>query len=471
MNNTIDKVKNYIKQNNLISKGDRVLLSCSAGKDSMAMLHIMMKLSRDMDFSISLFHLNHMMRGKDSDMDESFIKGEAVKFNLEIFSEKFDFHAEDGNKGSFEERARDIRYGKLQVIAEKYNFNKIATAHSLNDNAETLLMRIFSGTGIHGLRGIRPKRENIIRPILDLSVREIISYLEYNKISWREDLSNSDNSYDRNYIRNEVFPVINRQYSRSIESINELSNYAAENISLINTLADKLYGDVYEVRNNTVHIKTELFNSDINLFKHLISRAVREHFGCYISSGMIGEICRRFLTEKSNNLLYENRIFFVEKLYNAGKPEVKISPAEDLKGKVEDWEYEIRVGEGIPVKVELTEPGVSILIKYADLAFFEQNKFNKKYIFVTFYDDIDTIYIRNRRKGDRIHLESGTKKIKDLFIEKKLDNETKNRTQLLIINSKIAAVMPGFFIDEKNRVSMDFIVKNNSKKILVICKN
>ncbi|PKM78927.1 MAG: tRNA lysidine(34) synthetase TilS, partial [Firmicutes bacterium HGW-Firmicutes-13] len=176
MHDIIKKVINFVEGEHLLASGDRVLLSCSAGKDSMAMLHLMAGLRDILDVELGIFHLNHLMRGEASDFDEKFLEERARFYKIPFMPERFDFKKRRDPGYSFEEQARKIRYALAQQTADRYHYTKIATAHSKNDNAETLMMRILSGTGIHGLQGIHASRDMIIRPLLTISSEDIVRY-------------------------------------------------------------------------------------------------------------------------------------------------------------------------------------------------------------------------------------------------------------------------------------------------------
>ena len=166
----------YCDENELIVKGDKILVALSGGPDSVFLLSILFKYKNRFDIEIGAFHLNHNIRGRSADLDEEFCKSlcevKEIKFfkksrNVKIFAEE--------NHYSLEEAGRKIRYEELNRTAKKNNYNKIATAHNSDDNAETVFLNLIKGAGLQGISGIPPKRENIIRPILSVSNEEIIN--------------------------------------------------------------------------------------------------------------------------------------------------------------------------------------------------------------------------------------------------------------------------------------------------------
>jgi len=468
-NNIFNKITNFINKNDLLCKGERILLSLSAGKDSMALLDFILYLQNDFDLEIAVFHLNHLMRGEESDEDERFLLNIAKKKGIDIFIERYDFKNEGYSGESFEEHARQKRYEIADKICLNNGFQKIATAHNSDDNIETILMRIFTGTGVQGLTGIGIRRNNIIRPLLSLSSKEIYKHLQDNKIPWREDLTNSNNRYLRNYIRNIVLPKIYERFGGAHRAALSLSEISKEYISLIDDLLFDKYNKFYEQNRDGIFFELKKYIDDKRIFKYILSKIIREYIGGYVNWGMLEEIYKKAKADRSNIVLYENKNLLVKKVFTNNKKIIIISRnAESINNKPIPWEYRIDLNR-IPIKGQyLKEINVFLSINFVDYGNFIKNFKKINNIFIAFNNDIRYIIIRNRRKGDRINLEIGYKKIKKLMIEKKLDDITKEALPLLVVNSEVAAFIPGFVTNLQNRVSVDFLVKRDSKKILAI---
>jgi len=168
---------------------------------------------------IAAFHLNHNLRGKEANIDEQFCKNLTAQKRIPFFSSSKNVKLFAKRKRmSIEEAGRELRYGELLKIAKTHNYTKIATAHNADDNAETVLLNLIKGTGIKGLSGIPERREKIIRPILVLSKKEILKYLHNKKIKYRTDSSNIENEYQRNYLRNEIIPLIKNKLNPQFDS-------------------------------------------------------------------------------------------------------------------------------------------------------------------------------------------------------------------------------------------------------------
>ena len=203
MKSTEQKVLKFIEQFKLINKGDKILVS-SGGPDSVFALHFLFKFRKKYIIELLALHFNHGLRCKESDGDENFAKEFCEKLNVQFISQKLDVKSfAKKNKLSIEEAARLLRYKNLERIALKSGCTKIVTAHNQSDNTETILMNLFSGTGLSGLSGIRFE-ENIIRPLLCLGKQEILEYMNKEKINSRDDSSNLNDDFRRNYIHNRI---------------------------------------------------------------------------------------------------------------------------------------------------------------------------------------------------------------------------------------------------------------------------
>ena len=224
------KVLSFMKKNHMTDRGDSVLAAVSGGADSVCLLLILHEMAAELGIKVFAFHMNHGIRGAEADRDEQFVMELCERLNipLTVAHEKVEeYAAERGLSG--EEAGRILRYHHLGETAEKYQCAKIAVAHHEDDDAETVLLNLFRGSGLAGLSGIRPVRENIIRPLLCVSRKEIEGYLNEQELSWCEDSTNKENDYTRNKIRNELLPWVTENInSRAAEHILAVSEFAAQ---------------------------------------------------------------------------------------------------------------------------------------------------------------------------------------------------------------------------------------------------
>ena len=224
------KVLGFMRNKHMTDRGDGVLAAVSGGADSVCLLLLLNGMAAELGIRVFAFHMNHGIRGEEADRDEQFV-GELCKqleIPLTVAHEKVETYAEEHGL-SGEEAGRILRYRHLEETAERYQCAKIAVAHHEDDDAETVLLNLFRGSGLAGLSGIRPVRGKIIRPLLCVSRKEIEEYLKEQGFSWCEDSTNRENDYTRNKIRNELLPWVKENInSRAAEHILAVSELAAQ---------------------------------------------------------------------------------------------------------------------------------------------------------------------------------------------------------------------------------------------------
>jgi tRNA(Ile)-lysidine synthase len=207
---------NFVTQQQLFTKNSALLVATSGGVDSM----VLCQLLQTNGFNFAIAHCNFNLRGAESDADADFVKQYAVANNVTFYYQQFNTtdYAQQ-NKIGIEEAARNLRYNWFAALTQQYNFTAILTAHHANDQVETVTMNFFRGTGLNGLRGIKVKRENIIRPLLFATKADINEYAQKNNIAYVTDSSNQSNQYTRNLFRNEILPLIEKAYPNAFENI------------------------------------------------------------------------------------------------------------------------------------------------------------------------------------------------------------------------------------------------------------
>jgi tRNA(Ile)-lysidine synthase len=237
-----EKVLGYIRDRKLLRAGDRVAVAVSGGADSVALLRVLIDLRSELGVVVSVAHFNHGLRGEASDADEAFVAELANQHDLEFFSGRGDVrdYALTGKLG-LEVAARDLRYRWLASVAESNKLNAIATGHTLDDQAETVLLKFLRGAGTRGLAGIYPVLQclggvvsgakalnhpkepygmpkgvplqvRIVRPMLEVTREEVEQYLTALGQPWREDESNLDRRFARNRVRHDLLPLLQPQH-------------------------------------------------------------------------------------------------------------------------------------------------------------------------------------------------------------------------------------------------------------------
>ena len=233
-------VERYIKEKEMISKGDRVLCALSGGGDSVALLHILLELSQKLGFSVCAAHFNHRIRGAEADRDEEFSRSLCESLSVPFLSGSEDVPMLANQSGEgLEECARRLRYGFLFGAMETLACNKLATAHHSTDNAETVIFHLFRGSGINGLGGIAPvRKDSVIRPLLCISRADIDEYLQDNFLGFVTDSTNSDTDMTRNFIRAKMLPLAKEINPAAERAISRLSEAAREDEEYLLSLAE-----------------------------------------------------------------------------------------------------------------------------------------------------------------------------------------------------------------------------------------
>jgi tRNA(Ile)-lysidine synthase len=217
----IDRVRTYVLHHRLLQPGDRVAVAVSGGADSVALLRVLLELRQELGVVLSVAHFHHGIRGAEADADQQFVRELAERYGLELDSGAADVPARARvQKSSLETAARDLRHQWFAALLGKDHgkADKIATAHTLDDQAETVLMRLLRGTGSRGLAGIFPmqRERRLVRPLLEVTRREVEAYLTAIAQPWREDSSNRDRSHTRNRVRHELLPLLERDFNPAI---------------------------------------------------------------------------------------------------------------------------------------------------------------------------------------------------------------------------------------------------------------
>lgn len=210
--NTWKRIKTYCEEQTLLAKGDGVVIGLSGGADSVFLLYALAKMRQEWELNLCAVHINHGIRGEEALRDEQAAKRQAEKLHIPCYCFTEDIPALAKKRGVSEEEAgRAFRYECFERVRVQQQFQKIAVAHHEDDQAETVMWQLLRGSGIRGAGGIRPKRDQIIRPLLCVTKQEIVTALREEGISWVEDTTNQSCDYTRNKIRNELFPWLEEQ--------------------------------------------------------------------------------------------------------------------------------------------------------------------------------------------------------------------------------------------------------------------
>lgn len=302
-----EKVLKTIKKYELIKSGDNIVLGISGGPDSICMLYILNSLKKDLKFNIYVAHINHMLR-ENAKLDEEYVKNTCKKLNIPVYIKHIQIkEIAEKEKRGIEETGRKVRYEFFEEILRKTNSNKIATAHNLNDSIETIILNIIRGTGISGLAGIEPIRENkFIRPLIECERKEIEEYCKLNKLEPRIDESNYENKYNRNKIRNICIPYLQKELnSNVIKNISRLSEIANEEQKYIEKNVEKSFNKIcIENTENKIILDLKMFvKEELVIKRRLILYTINKLIGATINIEKINiddiiKLCERNIGNK-----------------------------------------------------------------------------------------------------------------------------------------------------------------------------
>ncbi len=275
----LDKVKETIRRHHLFSREEKILIAFSGGIDSTALLHLLRELQKEWPITLALGHFNHKLR-RNAEKEELFVRNAAKKLDIPLYvsSEDVRSYAVE-RKLNIEEAGRKLRYDFLKDTAKKYGFSKIATGHTINDQAETFFMRLFRGSGLSGLSGIYPVVGNlIIRPLLDISREEILDYLNIIKAEFQVDESNLDKRFLRNRIRGELLPYLQKEFDPHLVSrLGKVSSLFQEDEFILKKLTEKERPKVVQSREGQIFLDlNELSTLPVGLARRMVREFIAE---------------------------------------------------------------------------------------------------------------------------------------------------------------------------------------------------
>lgn len=457
------KIHNYILKNNMLSINDNIVIGVSGGADSMCLLKVLINMSQTYNLELHVVHIHHGIRGDEADADEEFVRKFCEEYsNIRYYLFEYDIPTlAKQYRLSEEEIGRAMRYKAFDEIKTKVNAQKIAVAHNLNDNVETILFNLCRGTGISGLKGIINKNNELIRPLLCVTREEIEKYMFSCNQLYRQDSTNFEDDYTRNKIRLNVIPYLEKNINSNVkEHINNLSKIALDTEIFMSSYTDKVYDTIIKRNiedNDQIIIDISLFDKEDYIIRQRIIRK------CILN--LVGKL-------KDISNIHIDDI-------------VKLS---DKKvGKHIILPYDIVCKRGYHELVLFINKEKST----SDKVLYEEIEFNKEY-FLEYYNkyiifecinyeknmDIprndytkwfdygkmnDIIVLRNRKSGDKLQLnpEGTTKKLKDLMIDLKINKDERDSIPLVALGQDVL-----WLIGKRN--SEAYRVNSDTKKILQI---
>lgn len=422
----VSKFEKFIEQEGLCSRHDTILVACSGGLDSMAMLHLF----RQSGYQVLVAHVNFQLRGAESDRDEEFVRNYCVAHQLRFVSKRFETNNYAMDKGlSIQMAARELRYQWFNEQLLEYNLRLVATAHHLNDLAETILLNLARGKGVDGLSGIRPKNNNVIRPLLNWTRSELEQFVTAEGIIWREDASNATDDYHRNKVRHQVMPILKELNPSLEETLFEVSKRASLELALL----DRAYQEwhktfVRQAGNMSTIAKAGVVSTENLPLLFRLLRPLGFHYDqCVdIQQAQAGQSGKRFLSS-SHELVVDRDVLI-------------LAPRAEA--------FEIRQVGITDYRVE--QQGQQLVLEHDYQGNIEPD-LNQAFL------DANTVVFpltwRACREGDSFQPlgMEGTRKISDFLIDRKVPLPMKERATVLESGGKIIWVV-GYRIDHQVRV-------------------
>jgi tRNA(Ile)-lysidine synthase len=449
-NQTLQKVKQTIVRHRMISDGDCVLVAVSGGPDSVCLLHILHELKDELHIHLVVAHFDHGLRPAEDDSETAFVRGLAESLKLPFQTAKGHL-LEKKTHGSREETARNARYAFLETVMKKHKAQKIALGHNLNDQAETILMRLLRGSGPSGLTGIPPCRDgSIIRPLIAIERPEIENYLKAKQLASVTDSSNLKTDYLRNKIRLELMPLLEEQQPR-------LAHLLSQTAEILRDEDDYLEGIVEAwLKSNMELPSPHTFRVSITSFLAL-PVALRRR----VIRNVIGKV------KKDLRRITWDHVEAIQRLVQAEKPQATLN----LPGRltVNRTYGHLIFSNSVkkkprPFRYTLNGPGTYDLDQIGRRLTVEEIE-NRKGLRLrgsgwTAFLDAEKLHfpltLRTFKSGDRFipFGMKGHKKLKDFFVDLKVPLEERYSTPILCCDDKIAWVC-GFRIDDRFKVTAE----------------
>ncbi len=262
------KVLAYIREKKLVSPGEKVLVAVSGGADSVCLLYVLEGLKQELGIDLHIAHMNHRLRGRDAEADARYVAGLAKRLGILATVESRDVKVyQEQHRLSLEEAAREVRYDFLSSVAKEAGARKVAVGHTADDHIETLLMHLIRGSGMNGLRGLKPATNlkvsggslTVIRPLLCLSRQEAVAYCRARGLKPHLDISNLSVEPLRNKVRHNLIPELKKYNSQISQALLRLSRTSADDLDFIDAEARRLMNSVLKVSKDSVVIEKKSF--------------------------------------------------------------------------------------------------------------------------------------------------------------------------------------------------------------------
>jgi tRNA(Ile)-lysidine synthase len=457
------RVLRYMRKNRLVEAGQKVLVAVSGGPDSVCLLHTLFHLQSELGISLHIAHLDHQLRGEESEADARYVAEMARQLGLPAAIEKRDAAAYAGaHRLSSEEAAREVRYSFLAQTAREVGAERVAAGHTLNDQVETILLHIIRGTGTTGLGGLLPCHDmqfsgcrlTLIRPLLEVRREETEEYCAQLQLEPCLDASNLSLSPLRNRVRHELLPFLQGYNPAIFESLLRISRIARDDRAFLDRASDQAWQESVQREGRAFIFSKKAFRSLAPAMqRHLLRRTIEELLGTLkdIEARHIEEILAALSKPAGRRItLPEGLVFGIEydRCWLGFNPQ-DLVPLPELNGAydlqipgrtvIPGWRIEAKVGPYIPGE---TPAGVGKTDGFS--ACFDMDRVG------------DKIIVRARRRGDRFQpLGLGrTKKVGEFMLDARIPRDWRSRVPVLSTPEQIIWVA-GWRIDERVKVTSE----------------
>ena len=446
-----EKVKQYIEEQKLIKKGDTIVVGVSGGADSMMLLHFLKNHQDFYKLQLKVAHVHHGIR-KEADDDQEYVQEICKKWEIPCYVHLCNIQKlSQQNKISEEEAGRIERYNFFISLTNQDD--KIATAHNTNDQAETMIMRFLRGADTKGLRGIQAKRGNIIRPILCLTREEIETYCKVYKIQYHDDHTNFQTIYTRNKIRLECIPYIKEHFNQNIiKTLFEHSQIYEETEAFLEEYIHEIFDKVVTKKNTQIEISIkELLKEKVYIQKRLIYKSLEDFIGHSKDLTLLHVKSILGLLEKQNGKRIDLPYGVI-----AYRVYEHIILSRVNEGVISNYEYPLELG------INNIEPlKIQIHLQCVPRKTFEQSHQNMYTKYID-YDKIrDSLHLRTRQVDDYIVLQSGSKKLKKLYIDEKIPQHQRSSHPIIADGKEVIWVLD-------SRLNSNYFVTDQTRHILEI---
>jgi tRNA(Ile)-lysidine synthase len=419
----------------------KFLLAVSGGVDSMVMLHLFHSLK----LKIAVAHCNFSLRGEESNLDHELIKTYCENLNIPFYELIVDTaKIVEDRKIGVQEVARNIRYEWFKELCKKHQLDFIVTAHHSDDNVETVLMNIVRGTGIKGLKGIPNKNDNIIRPILFASKKDLVDYASFHQVPYRNDSSNNKNTYTRNKLRNDIIPRLQELNSEAKANIHKLSNYSYAVSSIISEHIADIAHAIVRYENDTIRINCKSIIKSPRLFFYMYELLSSYGF----TTNQIQNIKSCLQEAKSGT-----QFFASSHIATVNRQEIIVQ----TRIKPDVSQFVLPFQEQTFFSLGFHSYSASI-VAYKYNQTFELGKLYLDTHLLSF-----PLIIRKWKRGDSFSPlgMKGKKKVSDFLIDRKVSVPDKEDTFIVESNKKIVAIL-------NHQIDEAFKVTPNTQQVLIL---